>query len=483
MSHYEGKKHAQKVRLYIQMHSEKEERKEHGKQKRVDCVNFQADDSGAVDRNKYCNLCNMIFTSPIVALSHYLGKIHAKKLKQLSGDQAQMSAQQTQPVSAVEKPSAEEASPTSKAEESSSSSNKSSELNDPERYCKLCCAPFNNPLVAHQHYVGKKHRRNEARKKVMEEVEDKAAPAESSTNVSLTYNFFSAGGIGQYICPICNITLSSLEMYQSHMQGNKHQTKETTALNLMKNSRKTYDSFQDELTDYIEVQKARDVESKTLSRMTEGEVFQDKDVKGRSDPGEILLCEQAQHSSLCSETQSPTNTGENPTACENTPENMPDCHYNVEYCVDKKASEVATIREEGFGLSAAKSNDCHELLSAETALSTCRKEQKPLEKHVEEEKYVSVELKHEKKGAKQKRKENSEDEDSGKESEQPKRVKVDVDLINEKKSKSYKGKRLGAKRAARESKRHKKDKKDKKKPQTEGKTEEELLWDESILGY
>ncbi|NWI20484.1 ZMAT1 protein, partial [Crypturellus soui] len=463
MSHYEGKKHAQKVRLYIQMHREKEEMKEHGKQKRVDCVNFQADDSGVVDRNKYCNLCNMIFTSPIVALSHYLGKIHAKKLKQLSGDQTQMSAQQTQPIS---------------AEESTSASNKSSELNDPERYCKLCCAPFNNPLVAHQHYVGKKHRRNEARKKVMEEMGDKAAPAESSTNGN---SLFSADGVGQYVCPICNITLRSVEMYQSHMQGNMHQTKETTVLNLMKNSRKTYDSFQDELTDYIEVQKTRGLESKALSRKTEEEVFQDTDTEGRSDPAEILPCEQAQDSSFCSETHSPTSTGESSSACENTLENMPDdCHCNVGYCVDKNASEVATVREEGFGLSVAKSNDCHELSSAETALSTCRKEQKPLGKHVEEEKYISVELKCEKKGTKQKRKENSEDEDSGKESERPKRVKVDVDVVNEKKSKSYRGKSLGENPAARTSKKHKKDKK---KPQTEGKTEEELLWDESILGY
>jgi len=60
---------------------------------------FQVDRSGAVDKNRYCNLCNVVFTSPIAALSHYLGKIHAKKLKQLSGDQAHMPAQSMQPVS------------------------------------------------------------------------------------------------------------------------------------------------------------------------------------------------------------------------------------------------------------------------------------------------------------------------------------------------------------------------------------------------
>lgn len=41
-----------------------------------------------MDKNMYCRLCNMVFTSPVVAQSHYLGKIHAKKMKQLS-DQTQ----------------------------------------------------------------------------------------------------------------------------------------------------------------------------------------------------------------------------------------------------------------------------------------------------------------------------------------------------------------------------------------------------------
>uniref|UniRef100_A0A663DJR4 Zinc finger matrin-type 1 n=1 Tax=Aquila chrysaetos chrysaetos TaxID=223781 RepID=A0A663DJR4_AQUCH len=116
-SHYKGKKHAQKVRLYIQMRGKKDERQEDGKQRKTDLV----------DKNKYCNLCNMFFTSPVVALSHYLGKIHAKKLKQLSVDQAHMPAQTV--------------------------------------------------------------------------------------------------GVGYYMCPICNVTLTSIETYQSHVQGNKHQIK------------------------------------------------------------------------------------------------------------------------------------------------------------------------------------------------------------------------------------------------------------------
>ncbi|XP_029869104.1 lysine-rich coiled-coil protein 1 isoform X4 [Aquila chrysaetos chrysaetos] len=256
------------------MRGKKDERQEDGKQRKTDCTNFQMDGSGVVDKNKYCNLCNMFFTSPVVALSHYLGKIHAKKLKQLSVDQAHMPAQSMQPVSALQKPSAEKPLLPSKAEESSSSSNTRLKLNDPDKYCKLCCAPFNNPVVAQQHYVGKKHRRNEARKKILEELGDKAVPAESSTN---------AVGVGYYMCPICNVTLTSIETYQSHVQGNKHQIKETVLVNLMKKSKKTYDSFQDELMDYSKVQKARGIEQRRYLGKAEEEEFQDKNIEGGSD--------------------------------------------------------------------------------------------------------------------------------------------------------------------------------------------------------
>lgn len=100
---------------------------------------------------------------------------------------------------ALQKPSAEKPLLPSKAEESSSSSNTRLKLNDPDKYCKLCCAPFNNPLVAQQHYVGKKHKRNEARRKILEELGDKAVPAESSTNgkqnMSKCYNLLSVARV------------------------------------------------------------------------------------------------------------------------------------------------------------------------------------------------------------------------------------------------------------------------------------------------
>ncbi|KAM9294952.1 lysine-rich coiled-coil protein 1 [Morus bassanus] len=477
MSHYKGKKHAQKVHQYIQMRGEKNEGQEHGKQKKTDCIGFQTDGSAALDKNKYCNLCNVIFTSPIVALSHYMGKIHAKKLKQLSGGQAHMPAQSMQPISALQKLSAEKSLLPSKAEESSSSSNTRLKLNDPDKYCKLCCAPFNNPLTAQQHYVGKKHRRNEARKKILEELGDKAVPAESSTN---------AVGVGYYMCPVCNVTLTSIEMYQSHVQGNKHRVKETVLINLIKKSKKTYDSFQDELTDYVKVQKARGLELRRYLGKAEEEEFQDKNIEEGSALGGVISsnfkCEQEQHSSLFSETQSPTDTGENrlpswPSACERALENTPNCRYNKGYCKEEQASEVATIGDKSIGLLAAESKDCYNLMLAETSTSSYRKEQKFQIKHFEEEKYISKELKCEKEATKQKRKQTIEGADFGKENQKQKRIKFDIDFVNKKNSRSYKDKTVTEKPTEKESK------KPKKKPQTDSKKEDELLWDESVLGY
>ncbi|NXC12261.1 ZMAT1 protein, partial [Corythaeola cristata] len=459
-SHYKGKKHAQKVHLYIQIHGDKE-RQKHGHFINFQLVLawFQMDGSGVLDKNKYCSLCNMIFTSPVVALSHYLGKIHAKKLKQLSGDEAHMPAQTVQPVS---------------AEESLSSCNTRLTLNDP-KYCKLCCAPFNNPLVAQQHYVGKKHRRSEARKKILEELGDKAVHVEPST---------SAVGVGYYMCPVCNITLTSIETYQSHVQGNKHRIKETVLVNRMK---KTHASFQDESTGYIKVQKARGLEPRRYLGKAEEEEFQNKNIEAGTDFSEVISsnfkCEQGQHSSLFSETQSPTSTGENrlsgwPSACELTLEKTPNCCYNKGHCKKEPEKQVATIRDKSFRLSVGESKDCYKLMLGETSTISYRKEQKLQIKHFEEEKYISEELKYEKEATKQKRKKNGEGIDFGKEKQ--KRIKFEIGLVNVKKSRPYKDKRLKENPAEKESKKHQQGKK---KPQTDGRREEELLWDESVLRY
>eukprot|EP00063_Salmo_salar_P063594 XP_014038429.1 PREDICTED: zinc finger matrin-type protein 4-like isoform X2 [Salmo salar] len=49
----------------------------------------------AVDGNKCCSLCNMFFTSAIVAQSHYQGKTHAKSVKLVLGSSPTISTTPT----------------------------------------------------------------------------------------------------------------------------------------------------------------------------------------------------------------------------------------------------------------------------------------------------------------------------------------------------------------------------------------------------
>lgn len=47
------------------------------------------------------------------------------------------------------------------------------DLTDPNRYCPLCAASFNNPQMALQHYNGRKHQRNQSRHKKLKELGNK----------------------------------------------------------------------------------------------------------------------------------------------------------------------------------------------------------------------------------------------------------------------------------------------------------------------
>lgn len=255
----------------------------------------------------------------------------------------------------------------------------------------------------------------------------------------------------------------------------------------MKKPKKTGDSFQGELTDCVKVQKAGGQEPRRCLGKPEEKEFQNENVEGGSDRSEVvssdLKSEQGQHPSLFSETQLPTNTEEKrspngPSACEHTLEKTPSCPSIKAFCKEEqedRAFEVATIRDKSFSLLAAESEDCHKVMCAENSTSSCKIEQKFQIKDIEEKKYISKVLKYEKEVTKQKRKKTSEGAEFGKENETQKRIKVEVDLANEKKSTAYKDDRLEENAAERESK------KDQKQPQKDVKREEELLWDE--LGY
>lgn len=105
----------------------------------------------------------MTFFSPVVAQSHYLGKTHAKnlKLKQQSTKVEALSKRLTNPFLVA----------------STLALHQNREMIDPDKFCSLCHATFNDPAMAQQHYEGKKHRKQETKLKLMAHYGRLADPA------------------------------------------------------------------------------------------------------------------------------------------------------------------------------------------------------------------------------------------------------------------------------------------------------------------
>ncbi|KAF6083603.1 zinc finger protein 346 [Phyllostomus discolor] len=192
LAHYQSKKHANKVKRYLAIHGMETLK---GETKKLDS---DQKSSRSKDKNQCCPTCSMTFSSPVVAQSHYLGKTHAKnlKLKQQSTKVEALSKRLTNPLLVAS---------------SLASSHQSREVRDPDKFCSLCHATFNDPVMAQQHYVGKKHRKQETKLKLMAHYGRLADPAVTD----------SAAGKG-YPCKTCKIVLNSIEQYQAHVSGFKH---------------------------------------------------------------------------------------------------------------------------------------------------------------------------------------------------------------------------------------------------------------------
>nr|XP_019941916.1 PREDICTED: zinc finger matrin-type protein 1-like [Paralichthys olivaceus] len=257
LSHYEGKKHAQKLKVYLQT-------------KRAEKLNKEStvpQRTMPSDKDRFCELCNMVFSSHLVAKCHYEGKIHAKNLRkqglQSPGNflhrhtdvctlprlthQAENADQKSPPEGDVEHHEAPTATITTASTEV--------DLKDPHKYCPLCAASFNNPQMALQHYNGRKHQRNQAKHELIKELGDDVQQANS------------------LMCQVCSLQFNSLEMYQAHVHGNKHQLREKKITDLCKAQQKVYGTFADELADYIQAQKARGITPKTGEVHPQGETY------------------------------------------------------------------------------------------------------------------------------------------------------------------------------------------------------------------
>ncbi|XP_029545716.1 zinc finger matrin-type protein 4 isoform X4 [Salmo trutta] len=162
VAHYESKKHANKVRLFYMLHPE-----DGGPaSKRLRPDNADSEER-AVDGNKCCSLCNMFFTSAIVAQSHYQGKTHAKSVKLVLGSSPTISTtSDSSPCPSDTPPLPMPPPPAPPITWLVTNGNTAC------RSCFLCGVWFNNPAMAQQHYEGKKHRRNAARRQLLDQLAD-----------------------------------------------------------------------------------------------------------------------------------------------------------------------------------------------------------------------------------------------------------------------------------------------------------------------
>ncbi|XP_060925811.1 zinc finger matrin-type protein 1 [Limanda limanda] len=255
LSHYEGKKHAQKLKVYLQSKRAARLNKEPTVPQRT----------MPTDKDRFCKLCNMVFSSHLSATSHYEGKIHAKNLRKQGlqppgnflhkytdvctlprlTDNAENADHKSPPEGAVEHHEAPAATTTTPRTVV--------DLKDPNRYCPLCDASLNNPQMALQHYNGRKHQRNQAKQELIKELGDDVQQANSLR------------------CQTCNLQFNSLELYQAHVHGNKHQFRGKKVTDLCKSQQKVHGTFADELADYIQAQRARGITPKSGQVQPQGD--------------------------------------------------------------------------------------------------------------------------------------------------------------------------------------------------------------------
>uniref|UniRef100_A0A8C6TGT8 Zinc finger protein 346 n=1 Tax=Neogobius melanostomus TaxID=47308 RepID=A0A8C6TGT8_9GOBI len=192
LTHYQSKKHANKVRRYFFIQNENEpafKKPSTDNAASTDCNN------GEMDRYKACMVCNMTFTSSVMAQSHYQGKVHAKNLR----------LKTVGPQNTVAPPTP--APPAVPAKKQKTAAAPLNDKSNPNHFCSVCQASFNNPLMAQQHYQGKKHQKHMKKQKLMETYGPATAPATT---------------VKGYPCSVCNLELNSVEQYQSHISGAKH---------------------------------------------------------------------------------------------------------------------------------------------------------------------------------------------------------------------------------------------------------------------
>ncbi|XP_059105998.1 zinc finger matrin-type protein 1 isoform X2 [Peromyscus eremicus] len=300
ISHYESEIHAQNVKFYFQVHGE--QNKVPGRKVSMHVENSQVYRIGDVNRNKFSGFCNMSFDSSAVAQSHYVGKSHPQNQKQLLEEHDRVSPSGCQPK--MDKPNTTSAAPTFL---------KSVIVKPPPAYrmrtyvCHICSITFTSLHMFRSHMQGSEHQIKESH--VISQVKNSKKMQDSYQGECADYikvkksreleckahfrkmedNYLEVHGYREMVDSRPRHKMPEqtlpLENFWAHPGPyNNSRAVEDQLPHCSPAQSKTYDSFQDELEDYIKGQKARGLDPNiSFRRMTENDRYRDHRYRERVD--------------------------------------------------------------------------------------------------------------------------------------------------------------------------------------------------------
>lgn len=170
----------------------------------------------------YCKLCDAKLNGSLQATAHYVGKSHAKKVKQYQHGQGRTAQQRPSTATNGNKPATE--------------SSKRPIPDTLEKFCKLCDVAFTSEIQAKQHYDGRNHQRRMRGEPPLPKgfynpvtgrwqrqpppgmAVKGAAPQQQQQQLRK-----SAGGA--FYCEPCHTSMTSQQQLDAHLQGAKHKAR------------------------------------------------------------------------------------------------------------------------------------------------------------------------------------------------------------------------------------------------------------------
>lgn len=169
----------------------------------------------------YCKLCDAKLNGSLQATAHYVGKSHAKKVKQYQHGQGRTAQQRPSPATNGNKPATE--------------SSKRPIPDTLEKFCKLCDVAFTSEIQAKQHYDGRNHQRRMRGEPPLPKgfynpvtgrwqrqpppgMAMKGAPPQQQ-------QLRKPAGGGAFYCESCHTSMTSQQQLDAHLQGAKHKAR------------------------------------------------------------------------------------------------------------------------------------------------------------------------------------------------------------------------------------------------------------------